>query len=517
MSAYVHWHNSLSFKTLGHRLRSMPMFVALIPFVAGIVVEEYYALPLWCTLTALAISAIMLWIAIPRRVAWLYAILTLLMGGYTAGILSHTTPDTPTEQPLDLIITVESTPAVREGYRAAEGRIEAWHAASRWHAADDRVQLWIRSDSVALGSRLLVRSTLHERISRYEAYNDLMHHRGYAGGVSVADYNILALNYTECKGLHNYSLNKLSSTISHSTAHATVLAMVVGVRHNMPSQLREAYSTTGLAHILAVSGLHLGIVAMFFGTLLLPLNLIHGGHRWRYLLLAACTWLFAVVSGASPSVIRAAVMFTVLMFTLFLSERHNAINSISATILLMLIYDANYLYDISFQLSVVAVFGIIAWATPLIGHLNVARYPLTLRWLISSIIVGIMATLWTLPLVSHNFAQLPIIGIIVTPLVLITAYPIVGLGVCALLLPNPVASWLIVAAERVAALQNAIVEGAATLSYASIEYRMSYGEMAACYTLYMTITAVVWMVERKKSVTLYEYDDYRDLDNTSKL
>lgn len=494
----------------------MPMFVVLIPFVAGIATEQYYALPLWVALAALAISATLLWLTIPRHVAWLYAALTLLMGGYVASTLSHTTSGTPTERPLDLVITVESPPSQRDGYRVAEGRIDAWREDNGWRAADDRVQLWIRSDSVALGARLLVHSTLHERMSRFEAYNDLLRHRGYVGGVSVANYNILALNYTRPEGLHNYALYKLSSTVGDNTAHATVEAMVAGARHAMPKELREAYSKTGLAHILAVSGLHLGIVAMFFGTLLLPLNLIHGGHRWRYLLIILFIWLFVAISGATASAVRAAVMFTVLMLTLFLSERHNAINSIAATILLMLAYNANYLYDISFQLSVVAVFGIVAWATPLQRHMRIEHLPLTLRWLIKSVAVGVIATLWTLPLVSHNFAQLPLVGVVVTPLILITAYPIVGLGVCALLLPNAAATWLIKGAEAVASLQNAIVQGAATLPYAALDYRASNVAIIGIYAVYMIITVLLWAVERKKSITLYEYDDYRDIDDASK-
>ena len=496
---------TLSLATLGHRLRSVPMLLVLIPFALGIVLYEYYALPLTVVLATLAITSICAWLLLPHRVAWGYIALALVIFGYAIAELRAPRPSLPYDTPSEIHIRIESQPIERNGYRRAEGRIVSWRDNSKEHTADDRVVLWLRSDSIGYGDEVAIEGVLVKRMSRNANYNRLLHRRGMVGGVGISDYNIIDYHPTTLSPtLQQRATERLSRFAKDTSSYAVVEAMVAGSRRLMPTPLRDAYSATGLSHLMAVSGLHLGIVAMVIATLLLPLSLIHRGHRIANLLTIVAIWFFAAMSGMSPSVVRAALMLSLLQLSLFASSRYSSLNALAVAAFAMLIYRPDYLYDISFELSVLAVMGIILWAVPMM------RYTARLAWLPRTIIntfgIGIAATLWTLPLVSQTFGNLPIATIILTPAVMLFSYLVVAFGIFTLMLPTPIASLTAAVAEWAAGVQNIIVEYAATLPISNIDYTFAEWQTTLCYTIYIVITLLLWSINRKKVITL-SYDD----------
>lgn len=492
----------MSTAILGRRLRAVPMLVVLVPFICGIVAADVLLLPLYVVLALLMAVCVAAWIVLPRGVAWGYVAMALILLGYVVAELRHPASNIPYDTKIGIVGEVVGEVIPRDGYRIAEGRVRAWREDKDdvWREANERVRLWIRSDSVASGDRFEAYTHLVSRISRNVEYDELLHRRGYVGGVGISDYNISQLEHNAPRGLHLRALNKLRRYVADTTSYATVEAMVAGSRSMMSTELREAYSRTGLAHLMAVSGLHLGIVVLLAMALLKPLSLIHRGHIVANLLVIVVLWLYAVVSGMSPSVVRAAVMLTVFQLSRATSSRYNSINGLAVTIFLMLVVHPDNLYDISFQLSVVAVFGILLWAVPVVRYFGLRRGILGL--LATSMVVGVVATLWTLPLVSNNFGNIPLIGVVITPLAMITAYAIVGCGMAALLLPDMFASPLMSVAHCAASLQNSLVEMAAAPSWCAVEYRLGDGGVALCYLLYTAITLVTWSMERKKRVSL---------------
>jgi competence protein ComEC len=331
---------------------------------------------------------------------------------------------------------------------------------------------------------------LRERISKYEDYNALMHNRGYVGGVGVSDMQILAIDDDMVGGVRRYAIEKLGRYAVDAASHSVVEGMVVGSRHSMPSQLREQYSATGLSHILAVSGLHLGIIALVVSLLLTPLKLLTYGHILADILTVAVLWLFVVISGASPSVVRAALMFSVLILVRNSTGHYDPINALAFTIFLMLCYNPQTLYDISFQLSVLAVVGIVVWGAPIVRCLRFRSSIATA--LVSTFVVGTVATLWTLPVVSATFGNIPLVGVVATPVVLITAYMIVGCGVAVLLLPHPLAQPVAHCAEWFASVQNVGVEWFASLPFASLQHTLSPTAIVVYYSLFAIATLALW-------------------------
>lgn len=498
-----HWHSELSLQHLGHRLRSVPMLVVLIPFVAGISLEECVACPMVVLLVVAVLMALLAWRTIGRAISYLYVAVALLVVGMAVARLGERGSTIPYDRTIEMEIVVESMPAPRGDYLLADGRVVGW-CDDEWRAADERVQLWIRAKGVAWGSRLTVVGSLRERMSRYEGYNTQLRRRGYVGGVSITDISLLDIVPEAQRGLQRRAVESLGRYVGEPRADAVVVAMVAGSRAGLPDDLRDAYSRSGLAHLMAVSGLHLGIVVMAIGTLLLPLILLPSGHLLRDVLVIVGLWLFALASGASPSVLRAAVMVTVLYTSYALSSHYNSLNALSATVFVMLLYRANYLYDISFQLSVLAVMGIILWGVPICSRL--LHRGVVERWVLSTIVVGVVATLWTLPLISSTFGRVPLVGVVLTPVAMVSSYLIIGCGLLAMVMPAPLHIPFKAVAEWAAEWQNMVVEGACAIPYGSVEYTISEGGVAIYYGVLLIITLTAWSIKRKKRVTLHDDD-----------
>ena len=502
MSVSDHWHSELSVDKLRHRLRAVPMLVIVIPFIAGIVVAQSFVMPLWCAIVAGVVALCGAVLALPRSVSYGFVGLALMLMGYLAVEVGARPSAIPYDDMVEMRVSVVSPIAEREGYSVAEGRVEAWMDEC-WHDTRERVQLWLRTDTVNYGDRVHVIGRLKERISKYESYNTLMHRRGYVGGVALSNFNILGIERNAAGGIRRHAIEKLDRYASDSTAHSVVEAMVTGTRHTMIPELRDAYSRTGLAHLMAVSGLHLGIVLLVVNALLRPLCFIHRGHILCNILAIVAVWLFAILSGASPSVVRAALMLSVLQLSNILSPRYDSMNSLAFTVFVMLMCRPDYLYDISFQLSVLAVVGIVAWGLPIIRSIRVRS--VVVRAFVTTVIIGVVATLWTLPVVSHTFGNIPIVGVVATPIVLLFAYVVVAAGIFVLILPHPLSLPFGYLAEWAATLQNMIVESLSMLPFASVEYRISTTSITIYYVVFIVITTFVWSINRKKELTL-SYD-----------
>jgi competence protein ComEC len=235
---------------------------------------------------------------------------------------------------------------------------------------------------------------------------------------------------------------------------------------------------------------------MVVTLLLSPVIFVRHGHRLHNVLVVVVLWVYVVMAGASASLVRAALMFSFLQLAQASSRRYNSLNSLSAALFAMLIYRPNYLYDISFQLSVMAVMGIVVWGVPLIRR--VAHGGFVMRSLLTTLIIGATATLWTMPIVSHTFGNIPYLGVIITPVAMLTAYVVVGCGIFALILPHPLSmpfGWVM---EHAAWVQNSFVERVASERWVTINYSLSEGGVATIYAIFLLITLVIWSICEKK-------------------
>lgn len=496
MFAFDHWHNPLSWSVLRSRLWAMPMLVVLLPTIVGVIFANHYLLPVWVICGAMALCAFAVNYARPYWISQCYGVLLFFLFGMLLVATRVRIAETPYHTPVEMRLSILSPIAEREGYSVAEGRIEAWCEDDEWVDARDRVQLWLRNDTLRYGDRVHIVGEVRERISKYEEYNALMHNRGYVGGVAIAEWQILDVERDRAGGIRRYAIEKLGRYAKDGASHSVVEGMVAGSRYSMPRALRDTYSTTGLSHILAVSGLHLGIILLVVNLLLTPLKLLPRGHIIADILAVAVLWCFVAMSGASPSVVRSALMFSVLQLVKNSTINYNPFNALMMALFVMVVYNPQTLFDVSFQLSALAVMGIVAWGAPLVRNIGIRS-----RWLnslLSTFVIGVVATLWTLPVVSATFGNIPVVGVIATPVVLLTAYAIVGCGVMTLILPHALAQYFAYIAEWMASLQNIVVEWFSRLPFANVEQTLSPATIAIYYTILTATTLIIWSLKPRK-------------------
>lgn len=134
--------------------------------------------------------------------------------------------------------------------------------------------------------------------------------------------------------------------------------LLLGESDSMSATEKKAFSSAGISHILAVSGLHLGIIALILSWLLLPLNFFLN-HRIRYIILIAFLWGYTCFCGFPPSCVRACIMISVYYFSIIIERRYSALNAVCAAVILMLAVSPMSIFDIGLQLSVTTVVGIL--------------------------------------------------------------------------------------------------------------------------------------------------------------
>lgn len=158
-------------------------------------------------------------------------------------------------------------------------------------------------------------------------------------------------------------------------------ATITGDTSMLSEEQRIKYSASGLAHILALSGLHVGIITFFVTFLLYPIDLIRG-RKMRYIITLIILWIYAIMTGLSPSVTRAVIMATVFLTAHIFQRHHSPFNSLCLAAIIVLIISPQSLFDIGFQLSFTAVASILL----LSKHLN----PISRRHRIAYNFVSIM-------------------------------------------------------------------------------------------------------------------------------
>ena len=187
---------------------------------------------------------------------------------------------------------------------------------------------------------------------------------------------------------------------------AVLTALTIGDKSSLTPHIRSVYTAAGVSHILALSGMHVGILALILLTVLSPLVRIPHGPVLRSLLVVVLLWAFAFISGLSSSVVRAVSMFTLYTLAVLITgERYHSYNALTLTAFLMLLYRPFYLFEVGFQLSFTAVFSILLFYPSLYGLLKL-RNP-AVRYVWSVLCLSFSAQLGTLPLVLYHFGAFP--------------------------------------------------------------------------------------------------------------
>jgi competence protein ComEC len=199
-------------------------------------------------------------------------------------------------------------------------------------------------------------------------------------------------------------------------------AMNLGIRDDL-GELRDIFAASGLAHILALSGLNVAVLVAALGFALSPLGL------WRYPALMLLVVGFLFVVEPSPSVSRAGVMACIVLWSLWRGAgKIDVWGTIGLSLLALLLWNPSWLFDISFQLSYLAVIGLLIFTEPIMKKVLGAQHNELPWWhwkkfFVGSLVVSLAAQLTTLPLIASSFGSIPLLS----PLVNVFAVPLATL------------------------------------------------------------------------------------------
>ena len=197
----------------------------------------------------------------------------------------------------------------------------------------------------------------------------------------------------------------IQKRIEDPAVQALMIALTTGERDYFDPETYQQFISAGIVHILAVSGLHVGIIYGILILLTRPLSLTLPGQWIRCLIIILFFLFFAVITGLSPSVVRSIIMFTILLLGITFNRKSPTLNSVFLSAFLLLCYDPGWLWLVGFQLSYAAVLGIILF-NPLIQSL-IRTNSRILRGIWNLISVSLAAQLTTLPLSLLYFKQFP--------------------------------------------------------------------------------------------------------------
>ena len=251
---------------------------------------------------------------------------------------------------------------------------------------------------------------------------------------------------------------------------ALLSALTVGEKRDFPKELKENYSVAGASHILALSGMHLGV----FYILLITLLPLRGTNRilmlGRETVVVLLLWVFAFVAGLSPSIVRAAILFTLMSVGRCLRQDSSAVSSLSFAAIVMLLFSPHFLFDISFQLSFAAVLSILVLSPLMQNALKVKERGAVVRYLLNIFVLTVAAQVGTLPLVWYYFGVFPLYFVLTNFVVVPLAFLVMTLSVLVwVLVPAPFVQQLPVTLLRVVVgTMNGCVSLVASLPGASL-------------------------------------------------
>lgn len=213
-------------------------------------------------------------------------------------------------------------------------------------------------------------------------------------------------------------------------AYSLLAALTVGYGDDLDEATRQNFRAAGIAHALALSGFHVGIVMILVSVGLFPLRAFYKLRRWRMLLAMAMIWFYAAMVGMSESVVRAVVMLSVILLSKMFNQRQSSLNALCVSVAVILALSPFSLFSAGFQLSVAAVVGILALASALNPYSIQQHRAHSIAALFA---VPFAAIAGTMAVTAAYFHRLPLLFCLSNFAVSILLPPLMFGGVCVLI------------------------------------------------------------------------------------
>jgi competence protein ComEC len=207
-------------------------------------------------------------------------------------------------------------------------------------------------------------------------------------------------------------------------------AMIGGMRSELNEETLDWYTKTGTVHALAVSGMH---IAILFWVLNAVFGLFLNRRKLPFIVcVLSLLWAYAVFTGLSASVCRSTLMFSIFQIGIFIHRNGNSVNTLLFSALVLLLVVPTWIYDVGFQLSYLAVLGILVLYPWLSNWFDIKNRIVKWTWDVTA--VSIAAQVYTLPLSLYYFHQFPNYSLLANPIVSVICLPLLPVGLLVLFL-----------------------------------------------------------------------------------
>ncbi len=415
--------------------KQAPFLRLVLPLIAGILFEYYFGIPKQIAFVLLLFSVVVL-IAfnftvsfIQFKYAWLnglciqliffsLGLLVLIKHNITLDenwVIKHYQPNQY------MLVRVEEPLTVKPKSFKTTASIISIGAPGSFRTVKGNILLYFKKDSLAdtlgYGSLLVVKKNV-ERITnsgipgafdyiQYEALQQTWQQVYLQPG----DYTILPEQQKNQFRQFLYKsrqrlLHIINRYIPKKKEAGLAAALLVGYKNDLDKSLAQSYSNTGVVHIIAISGMHLGLIYLMLEFLLAPIKRLKGFDWLRPILLLAALWLFTLLAGAGPSITRAALMFSCIVLGEIFQRRAGIYNPLAASAFILLCINPYWIWDLGFQLSYAAVLSIAIFMKPIYNLFFVQNKLLDGLWKINA--VTLSAQILTLPFAVYHFHQFPL-------------------------------------------------------------------------------------------------------------
>lgn len=210
------------------------------------------------------------------------------------------------------------------------------------------------------------------------------------------------------------------------------IALILGQQQDISPEIIKDYQYAGAVHILSVSGLHIGFILLFVTFLLKPFPNTRRGSFIKLIIILLSLSSFGVIAGLAPSVLRSVTMFSFVAIGMYLRRSTNIFHTLLVSMLLILLFQPSFLFDVGFQLSYLALFFIL-WLQPLLSQLWSPKYKIV-NYFWEILTVSFAAQIGTLPLSIYYFHQFPGLFFVTNLVIIPFLSVIMGLGVLVMVL-----------------------------------------------------------------------------------
>lgn len=411
-----------------------PFIRIVLVYIAGILLQRYCNVSGWCILFLIAIVSLSLVVISKGSVSWLFRYQMLqglllnawmVLAAMAVVWLSDLRNNSNWfyhryEKDDCLVLQLINEPTGQSGHYKATANVLALIKEGRAIASVGKMQIYFGNNdlfhSLHYGSSLVVSAVPKTIVSKanpggfdykqYAANKQLFHSLQIKenwrllhadGGSSLMR---MVLKTREA------ILNLLKENFAnHKKELGIAEALLIGYANDVDKDLQQAYSNTGVVHIIAISGMHLALIYVLLVFIFSKLPYIKN-HAWLQLFFVlSILWFFSLLTGASASVCRAALMFTFISVGKHFNRTANVYNALAASALMLLVYDSGNLFDVGFQLSYLAVLSIVIFQKNIQAWFHFQNKWLQKVWELAA--VSLSAQILTFPICIYYFHQFP--------------------------------------------------------------------------------------------------------------